>query len=197
MQPSKFDQSSAAPVQTSEPPKPARPKWLNILIKIFSPLMRLPVFGGLGRTPWLIAAVIALGVFLAGSFWARITPIDAALPARYSWSWWTSSLEFHRELQLASFQDEEIESVAVVRIASGKDRVFIAGTNALLAYSDDAGHTWITLKYDPLTAGFAIPGRRAPFPDSSLLLAPAPQTGDGSGNSSPTIPVRRSPAQNH
>jgi len=191
LQPPKSDQSNSAVVQTSTPVTTAHPKWLRILLRIFSPLMRLPFLGGLGRTTWLILSVAALAAFLAGGFWARTTTVDAAAPPRFSWTWWTTSLEFHRELQLASLSDAEIESVAVVRMPSGTDRIFIAGRNALLAFSDDAGHTWTELNYDPLMGGFAVMGQRAPFPDAAGILAPTSQP--GAGNAKVAKPATKVP----
>src|SRR5271170_4079301 len=111
--------SSSETVKTDAPVNPARPKRLPILIKTLAPLLRLPLLRGLGRTTWLIFSLAALAVFLGGSFWARRTAIEAPPPARTSWYWWASSLEFHRELQLASFENAEIESVAVVRLPTG------------------------------------------------------------------------------
>ncbi|HYT23635.1 MAG TPA: hypothetical protein VEW05_25780, partial [Candidatus Polarisedimenticolia bacterium] len=193
MQPPESDKTNFEAVQTSAPVRPAHPKWLRVLLRIFSPLMRLPLFDGLGRTTWLILSVAGLAAFLTGTFGAPTTAIDATPQARYSWAWWTTSLEFHRELQLASFADVEIESVAVVRTPTGQDRVFIAGRNALLAFSNDAGHTWTRVNYDPLVGGFAVTGQRAPFPDTPRISEPASLT--EAGNTNAKNPATSAPAK--
>ena len=179
MQPPNSSDSSSSVTQTSEPAKQPRAKRLRRIFRVLSPLMRLPFLGGLGRTTWLILALGGLVGFSAGSFWAHTTAIEAAAPARFSWSWWTTSLEIHRELQLASFGDEEIESVAVVRTPAGNDRILVAGRNALLAFSDDAGRTWTRVLYDPLMGGFAVAGKRAPFPDTSGISVATPPSNTG------------------
>lgn len=165
MQPQVDSSTSSPAVQTVA--KRKRPSWPRAFSWILSPLLRLPLIGGVSRTFWLISSIVGFLTFVAGSFWAPTTPLEQAPPARFSSAWWVTSLELNREYQLAGFGDEDIESVAVARTPAGQERVFVGGHNGLLAFSDDRGHTWTRLNYDGLMGGFAVSGQRAPFPDIS------------------------------
>jgi len=182
------NQSSSA-ASSVEPKDPGRkaPKAdrLRKSLRAFVPLMRIPLLSGFGRGVWLILSVTGLITFVLGWALARTPDINEASPSRGSASWWTSPLEYNRELQLSNFDDAEIEAVAVVRKPDGQDRLFVAGRNALVAFSDDEGRTWTRAYFDPLMGGFAIPGKRSPRPD---VTVPAVQT-PAPVESKPAAPV--------
>lgn len=154
--------------------------------------MRIPVLSGFGRGVWLVLSAAGLAAFVLGWALSRTPDITEASPSRGSANWWTSPLEYNRELQLSNFDDAEIEAVAVVRKPDKQDRLFVAGRNALLAFSDDEGRTWTRAYFDPLMGGFAISGKRAPRPDTT---APAVRT-PARVESKPAAAVRPSPAGN-
>ena len=169
MQPPGSSSEHTPKISPTESGKPKAKRKVPGFLRRLPPIAeRIPVLGGLHRNTWLIVAVVSLLGFLAGTYWAPTTPPNLAEPSRLSIKWWMTALEFHRELQLASIGDEELGAVAVVRLASRKDRIFVGGTQGFLAFSDDQSRSWTPIHFDPQTGGYAVPGKRSPFPDVSM-----------------------------
>jgi hypothetical protein len=59
-----------------------------------------------------------------------------------TWAWWTTPLVFDRARELADFKGRNLNAIAI-----GKDRLWVAGDDAFLAYSTDGGRCWVALDY--------------------------------------------------
>jgi hypothetical protein len=193
LQPSNFDQPSSEAVQTSTPVKPAHAKWLRIFIKTQRLAMALPLVGEFSRGIWLALAACALAGAILGGILARAPDIYAESAPKGFWNWLTTPIEFHPEMQLANFDDLDLQAVAVATDSSGRERLFVTGENALVAFSDDRGRNWTRVYYDPLMGGFAVQGKRAPFPVTYSTTSPTAGSG-ATQSSSSTTPLSKSPA---
>ena len=200
------NKSSYQQEEQSKTSRPGRKERFRSILRGISPLMKIPLFGGFSRTIWLILAFGGFAVFLLAAILANPSPIDSPLPKRYSGAWWTAAMEINRGLQLASFGDSDLSSVAVVPLPSGKDRLIVGGKGGLLVFSDGNGGTWTRLVYDGKMGGFAISGKRAPFPDASIVPVSTPEAPASvsttsikpnrrSLQSTPPSPTQQSPLQ--
>jgi hypothetical protein len=120
----------------------------------------------LSQHAWGAAALVTFvfTIFVAGWQWSRPVPYP---PPEWTSFWkYILPLEFHAEQKLPDFENGRIEAVEVV---PNSDRVWIAGDQGLLAYSDD-GFAWRTYNWDA-TAG--VPKKHVPPAQQATIAPPA------------------------
>jgi len=137
---------------------------------------------------WGFAAFVTFALIVFGGIWELSRPIPYPPPEWTSIWKYLLPLEFHAEQKLPAFDNANIRAVEVV---PNSNRVWIAGDQGVLAYSDD-GFAWTIYDWDPVAG---VPKKRVATtqsPTSSRLTlfptasaASLPQAGQS--NPPPTV----------